>query len=41
MDINELTLISIKNYLEDIPIRISEKDIVKLTEADIFRLTNL
>ena len=31
----------IKNYLEDIPIRISEKDIIKLTEADIFRLTNL
>ena len=31
----------IKNYLEDIPIRISEKDIIKLTEADILRLTNL
>ena len=31
----------IKNYLEDIPIRVSEKDIIKLAEADILRLTNI
>ena len=31
----------IKNYLEDNPIRISEKDIIKLAEADILRLTNI
>lgn len=31
----------IRNYLEDTPIRISEKDIIKLNETDIFRLTNI
>ena len=31
----------IKNYLEDNPIRVSEKDIIKLAEADILRLTNI
>ena len=30
----------IKNYLEDTPTRISEKDIIKLGEADILRLIN-
>ena len=31
----------IKNYLEDIPIRVSEKDTIKLAEVDILRLTNI